>query len=160
MARHTTIKTMTGSTLRRFAPNWCSLSLPHKFANSRPFCHALVNTVRPGNHTVIAPPKYGDGGPPRKLAPDNENPGRRAIPGFVCFQMKGNYVPTGPSGCSKSPYFLAWLPMKSRTMRTMPRPSTLSRAVMNSSTCSGPQISGGSRRMTLRLYSVNATSTL
>ena len=52
-----------------------------------------------------------------------------------------------------------WLFTKSLTIDTMPRPSRLSSASTNWSTCCRSQISGGSRRMTLRLYSVKATST-
>mgnify|MGYP001627829764 CR=1 FL=1 len=57
-------------------------------------------------------------------------------------------------------FFFTWVPMKSRTMRTTPRARTASSASMNSSTWRRSQMSGGSSRMTLRLYSVNATSTL
>ena len=52
-----------------------------------------------------------------------------------------------------------WLFTKSLTIDTMPRASSPSSASTNWSTCSRWQISGGSSRMTLRLYSVKATST-
>ena len=52
-----------------------------------------------------------------------------------------------------------WLFTKSFTIETMPRDIKSSSAVMNSSTCSRWQINGGRRRMTFRLYSVNATRT-
>ncbi len=59
----------------------------------------------------------------------------------------------------RAPFYLFHLAGDEVMIQTMPRPNGPSSAVMNSSTFSRLQISGGSSRMTLRLYSVKATST-